>query len=157
MDAVLLETCSEPEVCEAIRVAVQDYPEPILLSLAYRRDSRNGFETYSHHPPEWFAERAQQCGLAALGVNCGRDIGMAESAAIVRRYRQHTDLPLFARPNAGSPTREGERWIYPLSPRDMAEGLPELLEAGVAMNAMKSSSSLEVGQGAAVEPVGGPG
>ena len=71
--------------------------------------------------------------IAALGVNCGRDIGMDETIEIVRRYRDHTDLPLFARPNAGTPKQKGKRWVYPQSPEMMAERLPELLEAGVSM------------------------
>jgi 5-methyltetrahydrofolate--homocysteine methyltransferase len=73
-------------------------------------------------------------GLAALGgVNCGRDVGMGELIEIVRRYRAVTDLPLFARPNAGTPARRGEDWVYPESPAALAERLPELLEAGVAL------------------------
>jgi 5-methyltetrahydrofolate--homocysteine methyltransferase len=71
--------------------------------------------------------------IHAHGVNCGRDIGMDEIIEIIRRYRQETDLPLFARPNAGTPTRVGDRWVYPLTPEKMAERLPELLEAGVNM------------------------
>src|SRR5262249_214196 len=74
-----------------------------------------------------FARRAEDYGIAALGVNCGRDIGMDETIEIVRRYRQETDVPLFARPNAGTPTRDGERWRYPHTPAMMAERLPELL------------------------------
>ena len=42
-------------------------------------------------------------------------------------------MPLFARPNAGTPTRAGDRWIYPLTPARMAEQTEELLEAGVSM------------------------
>jgi len=69
----------------------------------------------------------------ALGVNCGRDIGMEDVIEIIRRYRNVTDLPLFARPNAGTPKRVGKRWVYPHTPAAMAARLPELLEAGVAM------------------------
>jgi 5-methyltetrahydrofolate--homocysteine methyltransferase len=68
-----------------------------------------------------------------LGVNCGRDIGMEETAAVVRRYRQATDLPLLARPNAGTPTWVGESWVYPRTPDGMAAGLRELLSAGVSL------------------------
>jgi 5-methyltetrahydrofolate--homocysteine methyltransferase len=71
--------------------------------------------------------------LAALGVNCGKDIGMDEIIAIIGRYRQVTDLPLFARPNAGTPVKKGKQWVYPLTPHEMARRLPELLEAGVCM------------------------
>jgi 5-methyltetrahydrofolate--homocysteine methyltransferase len=58
---------------------------------------------------------------------------MDEMIEIIRRYRQVTDLPLFARPNAGTPTRAGDRWVYPHTPEQMAARLPELLEAGVNM------------------------
>jgi methionine synthase I (cobalamin-dependent) len=107
---------------------------PVLLSLTYRHEENGGgLLTFSGHSPEWFARRARDYGIAALGVNCGRDIGMGDIIAIVRRYRAVTDLPLFARPNAGTPTRDGNRWVYPLTPEAMAARLPELLEAGVSM------------------------
>jgi 5-methyltetrahydrofolate--homocysteine methyltransferase len=79
------------------------------------------------------AHWANGCGIAALGVNCGKDIGMDEIIEIIRQYRKVTDLPLFARPNAGTPTKKGKRWVYPLTPKEMAARLPELLEAGVCM------------------------
>jgi 5-methyltetrahydrofolate--homocysteine methyltransferase len=133
-DAVLLETCSTPRVRFALRTLRQHAPKrPLLLSLTYLRDERGRLVTRSGHSPEWFAERAKGYGADALGVNCGRDIGMDETIEIVRRYRAVTDLPLFARPNAGTPTQRGKRWVYPQTPAAMAARLPELLEAGVSM------------------------
>ena len=58
---------------------------------------------------------------------------MDELIEIVRHYRRATDLPLFARPNAGTPARVDGRWVYPHTPEDLAARLPELLEAGVSM------------------------
>jgi 5-methyltetrahydrofolate--homocysteine methyltransferase len=66
-------------------------------------------------------------------VNCGRDIGMNEIIEIVRRYRAYTDLPLFARPNAGAPTRSDGHWHYPQAPQEMASHVPVLLAAGAHM------------------------
>ena len=132
-DGVLLETCSSPRVRYAIRRIREHCDKPVLLSLAFTRNESGALVTYSSHPPEWFARRAKDYGVAALGVNCGRDIGMEDIIAIVRRYRDHTDLPLFARPNAGTPARVGDRWVYPRTPEDMAARLPELLAAGVSM------------------------
>jgi 5-methyltetrahydrofolate--homocysteine methyltransferase len=121
----------------AVQYAFHRVPEveatPLLLSLTYRRAPSGQFVTHSGHAPETYARHAEKHGVAALGVNCGRDIGMDDVIEIIRRYRDHTDLPLFARPNAGTPTREGERWVYPHTPQTMAERLPELLEAGVRM------------------------
>jgi 5-methyltetrahydrofolate--homocysteine methyltransferase len=133
-DATLLETCSTPRVRFGLRWMRKNAPErPLLLSLTYLRDERGRLVTRSGHTPEWFARRAVGYGADALGVNCGRDIGMDEIVEIVRRYRDHTNLPLFARPNAGTPKQKGNRWIYPQTPEMMAERLPELLEAGLSM------------------------
>jgi 5-methyltetrahydrofolate--homocysteine methyltransferase len=138
-DALLLETWSGPLALWAVQYGCRCAREladlPVLLSLTYRyqRSPTRSLWTLSGHPPEWFAAQAKHNGVAALGVNCGRDMGMSEVIEIVRRYRQVTDLPLFARPNAGTPRRDGERWVYPQTPETMAAHLPELLEAGVSM------------------------
>jgi 5-methyltetrahydrofolate--homocysteine methyltransferase len=128
VDAVLLETFSSPEMEAAVRWAVET-GLPVLVSLTYGPDLR----THSGHPPEWFAERASGWGVAALGVNCGLEIDMTKTIATVRRYRGATDLPLFARPNAGTPTRVEGKWIYPRSLEAMAGWLPELLDAGAVL------------------------
>jgi methionine synthase I (cobalamin-dependent) len=132
-DAVLLETCSSPRARLALRRVGRGLNRPLLLSLSYRRDASGQLTTFSGHAPEWFARRARDYGVAALGVNCGRDIGLDETIEILRRYRRETDLPLFARPNAGTPRRVDNRWVYPLTPEQFAARLPELLEAGAAM------------------------
>jgi 5-methyltetrahydrofolate--homocysteine methyltransferase len=106
---------------------------PLLLSFTYLRTSEGKLLTYSAETPETCAGLGSQSGVAALGVNCGRDIGMEEIIEIIHRYRQVTDLPLFARPNAGTPTRAGDQWIYPHTPATMARRLPELLDAGISM------------------------
>jgi methionine synthase I (cobalamin-dependent) len=132
-DAILLETCSSPRVRYALRkLREHGCQQPLLLSLTFRQDTGT-LETASGHSPEWFAQRAKDYGVAALGVNCGRDISMDDIIEIIGRYRQVTDLPLFARPNAGTPKRVRNRWVYPHTPQTMAAKLPELLEAGVSM------------------------
>jgi len=136
VDAVLLETYFSPRVYWAKQnLAAYRQGLPILASLAYQLDLAGNVMTLGSDSlaPEWFAERAKDYGVAALGVNCGRDIGMDDVIEIVRRYRTVTDLPLFARPNAGTPIRQDDRWIYPQTPAMMAARLPELLDAGVSM------------------------
>lgn len=135
-DALLLETWSDPlalSLVQQARIVSWCQDVPILLSITFEKSEKGEIQSHSRHPPEWFAMLARQFGVDALGVNCGREIGMDEVIEIVRRYRKLTDLPLFARPNAGSPTRVGDRWVYPITPRKLAERLPELLVAGVSM------------------------
>ena len=132
VSGILLETCSSPRVRFAVKRAL---PRglPVLLSLTYRHDAKGTIVTLSGHPPEWFARRAKEWGVAALGVNCGRDIDMSDIIEIIRRYRQETDLPLFARPNAGTPAKQAGRWVWPHSAEKMAARVPELIEAGACM------------------------
>jgi 5-methyltetrahydrofolate--homocysteine methyltransferase len=115
---------------------------PLLASWTYLKASHRRLQTIIGQSPlncttsslDNFKGRNWSCSRDfVLGVNCGRDIGLDEIIEIVRCYRRWTDLPLFARPNAGTPTRVGNRWVYPLTPEKMAERLPELLEAGVSM------------------------
>ena len=133
VDGVLLETCSTERVQWAVRRVRKVCPDaPVLLSMTYRRKGGQ-LETLSRHGPQWFAAWAADWGVSALGVNCGLDLGMDDVIEIIRRYREATDLPLFARPNAGTPKKKGKQWVYPQTPEAMAARLPELLEAGVSM------------------------
>jgi 5-methyltetrahydrofolate--homocysteine methyltransferase len=133
VDGLLLETCSTPAALAAVEFALHRVglagEVPLLLSLSYRVEAGEPV-TASGHRPEMFARHAARHGVAALGVNCGRDIDLPTIAAVLRRYRQETDLPLFARPNAGTPRPDGS---YPLTPEALATGLPALIEAGAVM------------------------
>jgi 5-methyltetrahydrofolate--homocysteine methyltransferase len=134
-DAVLVETCSHWETLAKVASTngALGRRMTILVSFTYGRDTSGKLCTRSGHSPEDIARAAKTCRVAALGVNCGRDIGMDEIIEIVRRYRRVTDLPLFARPNAGTPQRAGDHLVYPYTPERMAARLPELLEAGITL------------------------
>jgi 5-methyltetrahydrofolate--homocysteine methyltransferase len=133
VDGLLFETCSSPAALAAVEFALHRVglagEVPLLLSLTYLVVDGEPV-TFSRHRPETFARHAARHGVAALGVNCGKDIDLATTAAILRRYRGETDLPLFARPNAGAPRPDGS---YPLGPAEFAAGLPDLVEAGARM------------------------
>jgi 5-methyltetrahydrofolate--homocysteine methyltransferase len=136
-DAILLETYSDtfirPMIDGARLMAPWLEGVPVLYSLSYQRLPSGDICTRTKQPPECYGWQVPLNNLAALGANCGRDIGMDEIIEIIRRYRKVTDLPLCARPNAGTPTRVNNQWVYPHTPEKMAARLPELLEAGVAM------------------------
>jgi 5-methyltetrahydrofolate--homocysteine methyltransferase len=139
VDALLLETaCSRDDLISLWFVRKEAARVPFLFSLAYGRNPLGHICTCvgrfpESKAPEFYAEKAKSWHVDALGVNCGRGIGMDDLLEIVRRYRQATDLPLFVRLNAGTPARVADQWVYPLTPEILAERLPELLECGVAM------------------------
>jgi 5-methyltetrahydrofolate--homocysteine methyltransferase len=131
-DAVLLETWSDLESVNAfLRTARGNLP--VLVSLTFWRGPDHQLRTFNKLSPEACARIVDQGGAVALGVNCGRDIGLDDIAEILRRYRSVTRLPLFARPNAGTPTRGKDGWVYPQTPERMAAQFPDLLDAGATM------------------------
>jgi 5-methyltetrahydrofolate--homocysteine methyltransferase len=129
-DGILLETWSdsfEQVIALAVDPACNPARLPVCLSLAFLNGP--GGEPclpISGQSPPAVARIAARYPIAALGANCGKDIGAEQMRAIVAGYRSATDLPLFVRPNAGSPQKFDGHWIYPHSPAEMANWLSSL-------------------------------
>jgi 5-methyltetrahydrofolate--homocysteine methyltransferase len=106
-----------------------------LVSFTFLKNQPGEIVTVAGDRPEDCALRAQQLEAAAIGVNCGRDLGMNEIIEVVHRYRDKLGdaLPIFARPNAGTPRRIDGHWVYPQTAELMARRLSELFAAGVKM------------------------
>lgn len=109
--------------------------KPVLLSLTYAGAGTAGqpYLPTTGQSAAAAAELAAALDLAALGVNCGRDMERTDLLAVLQTYRRHTQLPLFVRPNAGSPVRRREDWLYPLTPGQLADWLPALRAADIRM------------------------
>ena len=127
VDGILLETWSSLEDLRKFRDRPLDVP--LLVSFTFHRT--RDYLTFTGATPERCAQAARQYGAAALGVNCGKEIGLEDMLQIVRRYQGVCDLPLFVKPNAGSPGKSGPG--YPRTPEAMAVGLLPLMDAGVRM------------------------
>lgn len=135
-DGILAETWADPRpfgLLRELNYPTLGYCLPLLVSFAFQRTPRGELRTFEDFQPERCAEIVTKYDGIALGVNCGRDIGRTEILEIIRRYRSVTDLPLFVRPNAGTPTEVDGNLVYPETPESMAAWLPELFEAGVVM------------------------
>jgi len=129
-DGILLETFSDPmeaAVFAGVNQSETGPKKPFLVSFTY--DGKT-LRTFKNKTPEKCAFAAQEMGATALGVNCGRALNLSACAQILTRYRAVTSLPLFVRPNGGTPS---ETKVYPLSPDEMATNLIELLYAGAIM------------------------
>jgi 5-methyltetrahydrofolate--homocysteine methyltransferase len=127
VDGVLLETWSSLDALK--RFVDRPLKLPWLVSFTFHRTG--DLMTFTGARPEQCAQAAKQFGAAAIGANCGKEIGMTDLLEIVQRYRATCDLPIFVRPNAGSPEKTG--WRYPRTPETMAASLVPLLDAGIAM------------------------
>jgi methionine synthase I (cobalamin-dependent) len=127
VDGVLLETWLSLDALR--RFVDRPLALPLLVSFTFHRTG--DLMTFTGARPEQCVRAAKQFGAAAVGANCGKEIGMSDLLEIVQRYHAACDLPIFVRPNAGSPEKSG--WRYPRTPETMAATLVPLLEAGIAM------------------------
>jgi 5-methyltetrahydrofolate--homocysteine methyltransferase len=134
-DAIIVETQTALEELEiAVRAAREAGAPAVIGSIAFDRmleqdDVRTMMGVSPEHAAEFMAER----GIDVLGLNCGTGVDMEMAAAIVRRYRAASGLPVMAQPNAGQPVLEDFVVRYKETPEEMVRGLPALLEAGVAI------------------------
>lgn len=127
VDGFLLETASDESVFQACRWARKHAPHmPMLISLAFQKTPAGELRTRAGQSPGEIARLAQETRPDALGVNCGLNISIDEIAEILSHYRSNTNLPLFARPNAGSPIFQGGNVSYPHLPETLATALPQL-------------------------------
>jgi 5-methyltetrahydrofolate--homocysteine methyltransferase len=106
---------------------------PILLSISYARSGSGTIGSLAGQSANAFARQAAHYGLSALGLNCGKDMRLEDATAVIRDYGNATDLPLFARPNAGTPEQTSDTLIYPLQPADFAAWVSEVMRLGIRM------------------------
>jgi len=129
-DGVLLETLSDATAFAAAEAIRRERPDwPIVLSFALRGCPGAAPRMQMLDWRE-IADRANDFDLASLGLNCGLEITPTDMSQCIKRFRHRSSFPLMARPNAGTPQQQGEKWIWPRTPEDFAAATPQLIEAG---------------------------
>ncbi len=73
-----------------------------------------------------------QAGAIVVGANCGT-ISPPEMVEIIRQFREATDLPLLAQPNAGRPQRTEAGTVFPESPEGVAASAPAFRDLGATI------------------------
>ncbi len=133
-DGFLLETLpaerAVPPGFLAYMLALEEQRMPFLASYTFGQSGNLALERSLCAN---FVRGLGRAPVAAVGANCGKEIGMDDLLEIVHVLRWQTDRPLFIRPNAGTPRRTAAGWEYPRTPQEMADKLWPLLEAGVTM------------------------
>src|SRR5207245_3615110 len=88
--------------------------------------------TVMGRPPAEVARTLRALGAQALGANCS--VGSSALYDVLERMVPESGgLPLAIQPNAGLPSRIGERLIYLSSPAYMADYAGRMVEAGARL------------------------
>ncbi|MEK7701041.1 MAG: bifunctional homocysteine S-methyltransferase/methylenetetrahydrofolate reductase, partial [candidate division NC10 bacterium] len=107
---------------EAIR-AITDMP--IVAQMAFTDEG----VTFTGRTPAEVARTLAALGVQAVGANCS--VGSSTLCEVLERMAPAAGgLPLSVQPNAGLPSRIGERLIYLSSPAYMAEYAGRMVDAG---------------------------
>ncbi|MFA5393306.1 MAG: homocysteine S-methyltransferase family protein [Candidatus Ratteibacteria bacterium] len=127
IDLFLLESFSSIKEAEIIAETVSKKSSlPIVISLTFAIGKR-GPRTLMGESPE-DTVRAFGNSIFSLGANCGG--GGREALVIISALKKETNLPLWAKPNAGKPRVSEGKTIFPESPEDAAILAKELADAG---------------------------
>lgn len=128
VDAILLETFFDlNEIRLALRAVRRATGLPAIASMTFDSGA-DRTQTMMGVTPERAAQTLTEAGAAAVGCNCGA--GVDGYVRVVELMRQHTNLPIWAKPNAGLPEVRGEGIVYGETPAGFAAGVTRLICAG---------------------------
>jgi len=129
VDGFVLETFSDlTEIALAVEAVRAVTDLPVVAEMAFTDEG----VTFTGHSPEEVARHLRGLGVEAFGANCS--VGSSVLFDVLERMLPEAGgLPLAIQPNAGLPSRIGERLIYLSSPGYMADYAGRMVEAGARL------------------------
>jgi methionine synthase / methylenetetrahydrofolate reductase(NADPH) len=126
VDGFILETFSDlTEIALAVEAVRSVTDLPVIAEMAFTDEG----VTFTGHSPEEVARHVRALGVEACGANCS--VGSSVLYDVLERMMpEAAGVPLAIQPNAGLPSRIGERLIYLSSPGYMADYAGRMVEAG---------------------------
>ncbi len=129
-DAVCIETMSAiDEAILAIKAAKENTDLEIICTFTFERTVTNEYRTMMGASPIEAIQAALKAGADIIGTNCGN--GFERMIDIVKEIRTAVhDVPVLVHANAGLPKNVGGIDIFPDTPEQMADLVPDLVNAG---------------------------
>src|SRR5207247_3776995 len=129
VDAFIVETFSDlAEIALAIEAIRSVTDLPIAAEMAFTDEG----VTFTGRSPAEVARTLRALGVQALGANCS--VGSSTLYGVLEQMVEVAGgLPLAIQPNAGLPSRVGERLIYLSSPAYMADYAARMITTGARM------------------------
>lgn len=127
VDMFILETFINLQEARCALIAIRELCDlPVIASMTF-----DNAMTLSGNSPEAVAVTLEAAGADAVGANCST--GPKEVADVVAKMATVTNLPLFAKPNAGMPQMVNGQTQFPMSPAEFAKECELLVEAGATL------------------------
>jgi methionine synthase I (cobalamin-dependent) len=126
-DAIVVETMMDLNEARIAAVAAKKTGLPVIACLVFDA-GKNKDRTMIGNTIEQAVEVLTGVGVDGIGANCGQ--GIEGFIPICKRMRSATTLPLWMKPNAGSPEIIDGQTVYSTSAQDFVRHVPLLIEAG---------------------------
>jgi homocysteine S-methyltransferase len=129
VDGFIVETFSDlAEITLAIEAIRGVSDLPVVAQMAFTEEG----VTFAGRTPAEVARALRALGVAALGANCS--VGSSVLYEVLEQMLPEAGgVPVAIQPNAGLPSRVGERLMYLSSPAYMAQWAGRMLEAGARL------------------------
>ena len=129
VDAFIVETFSDPVELHQAVLAIRALTDlPIVAQVAFTDDG----VTFFGRAPAAVVRALRELPIQAVGANCS--VGSSTLYDILEQMLPEAGgLPVVIQPNAGLPSRMGERLIYLSSPAYMADYAARMVSAGARM------------------------
>lgn len=125
VDFLVVETMMSLQECRGAVIAAKEVSKlPVMVTLTFNEDGRTLYGT----DPATAALVLTTLGVDAVGVNCST--GPDKMVEIVKEMSKYADIPIVAKPNAGLPMLEDGETVYDMGPKQFAEEMMLLVEAG---------------------------
>ena len=129
VDGIIIETMFDlREAVLAVRAAREACDLPVIASISFNTADNEG-RTVMGNTAKQCAEALTEAGAVAMGANCG-SVDPFEMARLVAMFREATDIPIIAQPNAGKGSMVDGELVFDMTPADFARGVQECVKAG---------------------------
>jgi len=129
-DAICIETMSDiDEALLAIRAAKENTQLEVICTFTFDSIGENEYRTMMGISPAEAAIACVNAGADIIGTNCGN--GLKNMINIVAQMREVVpDIPVLVHANAGLPEIRNGETVYPETPEQMRELVPQIIKAG---------------------------
>jgi len=129
-DAICIETMSDiDEALLAIRAAKENTRLEVICTFTFDSIGENEYRTMMGISPSEAAIACTNAGADIIGTNCGN--GLKNMVNIVEQMREVApDIPVLVHANAGLPEIRDGKTVYPETPEQMRELVPQIIKAG---------------------------
>lgn len=125
-DLAVIETMTDLYEVKAAVLAVKENSDlPVMVSMTFEQNER----TFTGVSLETMALTLEGLGVDAMGINCS--LGPVEIYPMAQKLRSLTDLPVFAKPNAGLP--DPATGDYDITCDQFVGKMAEYIDAGINM------------------------